>query len=57
MRNEQQKSAKPYDQLIKVLGKQYVKDRVDSPFDFIRIANRASTPTSFITFGLTLPCR
>lgn len=40
MRNEQQKSAKPYDQLIKVLGKQYVKDRVDSPFDFIRIANR-----------------
>ena len=40
MKTNKQRVAEPYEQLIKVLGKQYVKDKVDSPFDFIRIANR-----------------
>lgn len=50
-------SIKRYNKLIEILGKKYVHDKIESPFDFIHIATRgvnANIITNFRTyFNLT----
>lgn len=37
---EQKLMTSRYEKLVKILGKQYVKSKVESPFDFIQIAGK-----------------
>jgi putative toxin-antitoxin system antitoxin component (TIGR02293 family) len=43
-------SADHYKKLVEVLGKKYIRDRIESPFDFITIASRGIDANIILNF-------
>ncbi|MEQ8713701.1 MAG: DUF2384 domain-containing protein [Cyclobacteriaceae bacterium] len=43
-------STKHYDQLLEILGKKYIRSKIESPFDFITIAARGINANIIVNF-------
>ncbi len=43
-------TTKHYSELVRILGKKYIKSKVESPFDFIQIANKGLNPNVIVNF-------
>jgi len=43
-------STEHYEELVRILGKRYIKAKVESPFDFISIATKGLNPNVIVNF-------
>ncbi|MEZ5031992.1 MAG: antitoxin Xre/MbcA/ParS toxin-binding domain-containing protein [Saprospiraceae bacterium] len=43
-------STEHYEELVRILGKRYIKAKVESPFDFIHIASKGLSPHIIVNF-------
>jgi len=50
MIKEKESTTEHYKKLVEVLGKKYVRTKVESPFDFIHIANKGINPAIINNF-------
>ncbi|VAX17799.1 hypothetical protein MNBD_IGNAVI01-1036 [hydrothermal vent metagenome] len=49
-KEEMRTTTERYEKLISILGKKYIKSNIESPFDFITIANKGLNPNVIINF-------
>jgi len=47
---DKKKTTKHYDDLLKILGKKYIRTKIESPFDFITIASKGVNANIIVNF-------